>query len=286
MFRRSKERPVLLVHFGDTHVGSSIALGPPEVPLSDGGTHLASELQLWYWDRWREFWQHVAACKKEHGARCVAVSGGDERDGDHHGTTQLATADEECQDVTVYRVLEVAEPVVDEWHFVRGTPAHDGPDSAATERYARTLAGRGWNVVPRDGREWSHWCWTGEYHGVKVEAAHAPGTKSWVPTTRGSACARHAQYTRTEYHESGVEPPDLVIRHHVHYWQGPGCDGGTCCFFVPAWQAATGHVMSRGVKSAVTSHFVPGGLLILCEGGRWRDEWWLRKPRSAVPWAK
>jgi hypothetical protein len=280
------EKPVLLVHFGDLHVGSSVALSPPRFPLPDGGVYLASELQLWYWKMWREFWRDTAALKAAHGARCVAVSGGDERDGDHHGTTQLVTADEEYQDHAVLKTLEVAEPVVDEWHFVRGTPAHEGPGSGATERYARGLAAKGWNVVPRSDREWSHWAYTGNHEGVRVEAAHAPGTKSWVPTTRGASCARHAQYTKAEYHESGVEPPDLVVRHHVHYWQGPGCDGGTCCFFVPGWQAASNWVKSRGVKSATESHFVPGGLRVLCRGGDWKHFWWLRKPRSGVAWAR
>ena len=276
---------MLTVHFGDMHIGSTLAMWPEAVPLPDNGRHVGSLLQSWYMDRWREFWADTAQLKQEFDAYCVGISGGDERDGDHHGTTQLVTADEDTQDLAVLAALEIAEPVVDEWHFVRGTPSHAGAGSGATERYARHFAGKGWNVIP-NGDHWSHWCYTGNHGGVKMEVAHAPGTKSWVPNTRGVACARHAAYTRDEYKESDIVPPDIVIRHHVHYWQGPGCHSDTCCFFIPAWQAASNWVISRGVKSATESHFIPGGLRLLCSGGRWRHFWWLRRPETGVAWAK
>ena len=276
-----KERPTLTVHFGDLHVGSSLAMWPKEVILADNANWQPSILQDWYLDRWREFWQDTAALKKRFRARVVGISGGDERDGDHHGTAQLTSADEDDQDKAVEVIYSMAAPVIDEWVFVRGTPSH----GCGTERYARTFAERGWNVIP-NGDHWSHWIYTGIHGGVKFEVAHAPGTKSWVPTTRGAAAARHAQYTKSEYNETGIEPPDVVIRHHVHYWQGPGCDGQTCCFFIPGWQAASNWVMSRGVKSATASHFVPGGLRLLCEGGAWRHFWWLRQPETGVAWAK
>ena len=269
-----------MVHFGDTHIGSSLAMWPSEVILADNANWQPSLLQEWYLDRWKEFWRDTKSLAKKHRARVVAISGGDERDGDHHGTAQLTSADEDDQDQAVEVVYSMAADVVDEWHFVRGTPSH----GCATERYARTFAERGWNVIP-NGNHWSHWVYTGIHDGVKFEVAHAPGTKSWVPTTRGAATARHAQYTKAEYNESDIEPPDVVIRHHVHYWQGPGCDGHTCCFFIPGWQAASNWVMSRGVKSATSSHFIPGGLRLLCENGMWRHFWWLRRPESSVAWS-
>jgi len=274
----------IVVHFGDLHVGSSIALAPERVPLSDGGAYLASPLQLFYWECWKRFWADTAALKARLGAKVIAVCGGDERDGDHHGTTQLWAAEELDQDRAVIDVLKVAKPVADEWRFVRGTPAHGGPNSAATERYAETLGKLGWPVVP-NGDQWSWWVYTGVHGGVKFEVAHAPGTKSWVPTTRAAACARHAEYTRKEYQDSGIEPPDIVVRHHVHYWQGPGCASGTCCFFVPGWQGPTTYVMGKGVKSGAPSHFVPGGLRIVCGGGRWWHDWKLFRPPTRVAWA-
>lgn len=275
----------ILVHFGDLHVGSSLALCPERVSLSDGGTHLASPLQLFYLECWRRFWADTRELKASLKARVVAICGGDERDGDHHGTTQLWAADELDQDRAVLTVLDEAWDVVDEWVFVRGTPAHCGVNSAATERYAEVLSHRGWNVR-KNGDQYSHWIYTGVHGGVKVEVAHAPGTKSWVPNTRGVACARHAAYTRKEYHESDLEPPDVVIRHHVHYWSGPGCDSGTCCFFIPGWQAATTFVHSIGVKSAASSHFVPGGLRLVCDKGGYHPLWKTYRPPTRVAWSQ
>jgi len=279
-----KQEPTLVVHFGDMHVGSSVALSPPEVRLDDGGTHVASPLEAWYWECWLRFWDDTAKMAKDAGARVLAVCGGDERDGDHHRTTQLWAANEADQDRAVYRVLEVAEPVADEWVFVRGTPAHNGPASASTEVYARTLAGRGWNVRP-NGEQFSWWVWTGEENGVRFEVAHAPGTKSWVPHTKAPAAARHAFYTWEEYAEDGIEPPDVVVRHHVHYKAGPGCHMDTCCFIIPPWQAATAHVSSRGIVSARRVRR-PGGLRILCENGRYTYSWKTYRPPSGVAWAK
>jgi len=280
VFGLKKERPVLTVHFGDTHVGSSLALWPRGMTLRDGGGWLPSGLQDWYLDRWIDFWDDTAALKKKHQAWCVGISGGDERDGDHHGTKQLTSAFEDDQDQAVRAVYAIAESVVDEWVYVRGTESH----GCGSERYARDAAERGLKVIP-NGDHWSHWIYTGIHGGVKFEVAHAPGTKSWVPNTRGVSCARHAQYTRKEYHESGLEPPDVVIRHHIHYWQGPGCDGETCCFLIPGWQDSSDYVKNKGVMSATASNFIQGGLRILCQGGNWRHFWWLRRPEPAVAWA-
>ena len=287
MFRRGKRqgRPVLVVHFGDMHVGSGVSLCPPRVIQDDGGTHLASPLGEWYWDCWQRFWQDTAELKAQHNAHCIGVCGGDARDGDHHQTTQLWAANENDQDRAVMQVLEVAEPVIDEWVFIRGTPAHDGVAAQANERYGQQIEARG-HQVRRNGDLYSWWIWTAEVEGVRFEVAHAPGTKAWVPHTRGVAAARHAQYTWTEYKESGIEPPHLVIRHHVHYWRGPGCEQNTCCFFVPAWQAATNWVKGRGVTSATASSFQPGGLRILCENGTWRHFWKLYQTPSRVAWSQ
>lgn len=270
-----------MVHTGDYHVGSTLALCPPEVPLDGGGAYKASPVQLFYWECWQRFWQDTAALKKQHKAQVVAICGGDEGEGDHHGTTQIWFETRADQERAIDRVIEVAEPVVDRWAFVRGTPSHE----SAPEDRARRFAARGWDVI-ENGDLSSWWVYTGVHAGVKIEAAHAPGTNSFVPHTRAPAVARHAQYTRGEYLEDGIEPPDVVIRHHVHYWQGPGCSGGTCCFFVPGWQAPTTWVRGRGVKSASAGGFIPGGLRLVCRDGTYFHDWKLYKPPSEVIWAK
>ena len=274
--------PVLTVHVGDLHVGSTVALMPPEVELDDGGTHHASPVQLWYWECWQRFWDDTAELKARAGAYCVVVFGGDEREGDHHNTTQIWAKSTADQDRAVLDVLRVAEPVLDAAVFVRGTPAHDGPASAATEGYAASMAGLGWEVITCEQR-FSWWHYLAEWQGVKFDVAHAPGTKSWVPHTTDAAAARHAQYTWEEYHKENMEPPDIVIRHHVHH-KAQGYYQDTAAFFIPSWQLPTNWVKSRGVKSPRIEW--PGGLRVLCEGGEWRPSWKRFRPRSSVPWAR
>ena len=278
---RRASRPVLTVHVGDLHVGSTVALCPPVVRLDDGGVYKASDAQLWYWNCWRRFWQDTAEIKRKHRAHCVVIFGGDEREGDHHNTTQIWAKTNLDQDRAVIRTLQVAEGIVDQAVFVRGTPAHNGPAAASTEAYAACLARQGWDVI-RDGEHYSWWNYTGVWAGVKFDVAHAPGTKSWVPHTTDAAAARHAQYTWELYHKDGIDPPDIIVRHHVHH-KAQGYYEDTACFFIPAWQLPTNRIKSRGVKAPRIEW--PGGLRILCEGGTWRPMWKRFRTRSKVAWA-
>ena len=275
-----KGRPVLTVHFGDMHVGSTVALMPPEVRLENGGTYRASKEQRWYWDCWCRFWEDVAALKKEHGAKVVAVSGGDQQEGDHHQTTEIWFTSSVDQARAVIEVHEVAEPVVDEWVFVRGTESHDGPHAAATESIAAHFAGRGWNVK-KNGEIYSWWIYTGVHGGVKVQDKHEPQTKSFVPHTRDLGASRQAQYTWQEYAHDWIEPPDIAVWHHVHY-RAKGWYNGTFCYVCPSWQLRTAWATKRGSSPRVER---PGGVCFLCEGGNWRPFELGYKPESNVAWA-
>jgi hypothetical protein len=281
MFRRSnRDRPILTVHTGDTHVGSTVALMPPQVELDSGGTYVASREQRWYWDCWLRFWDDVAALKKEHAARVLAVSGGDQREGDHHDTTQIWFESDADQDRGVELVYEVAGDVVDEWVFVRGTESHDGPMAAATERYAKWFASKGWNVR-MNGHLYSWFIWTGVVGGVKFQEKHEPQTKSWVPHTRDVSASRQAQYTWTEYATDWIEPPDIAVWHHVHY-RAKGWHNGTFCYVCPAWQLRTAWATNRASSPRVER---PGGVCFLCEDGNWRPFELGYKPESSVAWA-
>ena len=271
----------MTVHFGDQHVGSTVALCPPRVELDGGGIYESSAVQSFYWQCWLRFWQDVADIKKRIKADVIGICGGDEGEGDHHNTTQIWFEEKVDQERAIEQVLDVAAPVVDRWVFIRGTPSHED----APEARARRLADK-FDVIQTANERYSHWAYTGVHGGVKFEVAHAPGTNSWVPHTKGAACARHSQYTRAEYFASGIEPPDVLIRHHVHYWQGPGCSDGTCTFFVPGWQAPTTWVRGRGVKSAAPAGFIPGGLVLICQDGRYTHDWRLYQPPTEVAWSK
>jgi len=275
------QTPILLVHVGDLHIGSTVALCPPVVELDDGGQRTASAEQVWYWECWQRFWEDTANLARTYGATVRAVMGGDLREGDHHRTTQIWAKVLHDQDRAVYQALEVAEEIVDEWVFVRGTPAHDGPASAAEERYARTLAERGWNVI-MNGPRFSWWTYTAVVNGVKVQVKHEPGTKSWVPHTRDGAATRQAFYSWLDYKKKRVEPPDLEIFHHVHYLAGPGSFDSLVCYFMPGWQLPTNWVVR---KTHSPNPEPPGGLRVLCQDGGWRPFPKEYLPESSVAWA-
>jgi hypothetical protein len=276
-----KKRPVLTVHTGDTHVGGTTALCPPECRLDSGGAYQASKVQQWYWRCWLKFWRDVAELKREHRATVLAVSGGDQREGDHHDTTQIWFESDADQDRAVEEVYSVAGAVADEWVFVRGTEAHDGPLAAATERYARTFSERGWNVR-RCGDLYSWYVWTGVEEGVRFQAKHAPQTKSRLPHLKDAAAARQALYTWQDYAADWIEPPDVAVWHHVHY-RAMGWHNGTFCYVCPGWQAGTAWSVGGASSPRVEG---PGGVAFLCEGGQWRPVEFKYRPESSVAWAK
>lgn len=271
----------LIVHVGDLHVGSTVALCPPAVTLDDGGTYQASPIQLWYYQCWVAFWEDTARLKRRLGVPVLAEFGGDLREGDHHNTTQLWAKNEYDQDRAVAQVLAMARPVIDGAVFVRGTPAHGGPASSADERYAEVLAGKGWPVV-RNGSQWSWWIWTAEIEGVRLQAKHQPGTVSRVPAKLDSAAAREAEYLAAEYRRHGQQPPDVAVFHHVHY-RARGYFETTYCHFCPAWQLPTNWVAARLHSPLVEP---PGGLRLFVRDGAWTPYELRFMPGGRVPWTR
>lgn len=271
----------LTVHIGDLHIGSSVALCPPVVRLDDGGTHYASEDQLWFWKCWCEFWRDTAELKESLGCRVLAVFGGDLRDGDHHRTTQLWAVNEHDQGIAVIEALRITEPVIDGAVFVRGTGAHSGPASIAEEDYARFLATKGWRIWKNKER-YSFWTWTAVIEGVRIQVKHSPGTMSWVPHTRDGAASRQAQYTWEEYMKSGEPPPDMAVFHHVHV-RGRGFYEDTECAFVPSWQMPTNWVTGKQHSPRIEP---PGGLRLHCINGTHTPYWLRFKPKGGASWTK
>jgi hypothetical protein len=281
MFRRSnRDRPILTVHHGDTHIGSTVALMPPKVQRDDGGMHLASKEQRWYWDCWLRFWEDVAALKKEYGAYVISFSGGDQREGDHHDTTQIWFTSPADQDRAVEEVYAVAGEVADEWVWIRGTQAHDGDHAAGTERYARHFAGQGWKTV-RKGGLYSHWIYTGVHGGVNIQVKHQPQTKANVRYLQDAAAERQARYTWRDYAEDWIKPPDIAVWHHVHY-RAKGWHNSTFCYVCPSWQLRTAWATNWASSPRVER---PGGVCFLCDGGNWRPFELGYKPESSVAWA-
>ena len=62
---------VLLAAVSDLHIGSTVALCPPEgIPLEDGGRYQPNPAQVWIWDQWLKFRDAIAAYKRKSAAWC------------------------------------------------------------------------------------------------------------------------------------------------------------------------------------------------------------------------
>ncbi len=277
-----KNRPVLTVHTGDEHVGSTVALMPPNVETDDGGSYQASVVQQWYWQCWLEFWKDTERLKRQYNAEVVYIHGGDEGEGDHHGTRQIWFVSDADQERAIEAVFAVAAKVVDSWVWVRSTEAHDGPSSAGTEQRAERMARQGANVV-RNGALYSHWIYTGIHGGVRFQVKHQPQTRGHLLYTRDLAAGRQALLTWEGYAEDQIDPPDICVWHHVHY-RARGWFRNTFCYVCPPWQLPTSWSMGK-LQSSPHIEW-PGGMRFLCRDGDWQPFELRFRPESGVAWAR
>src|SRR5436305_14702313 len=116
----------------DHHAGSTIGLCPPRLLLDDGGEYLASKSQLWLWECWTAYWQQVEETRRANKAKLYAVFNGDLVDGNHHGTTQILSGNQNAQAAAVDAYLKIPLALKpNKLFFVRGTEAHAGPSASS-----------------------------------------------------------------------------------------------------------------------------------------------------------
>lgn len=271
----------IIVAFGDLHIGSTTALCPPVVPLDDGGEYHASPLQRWYWDCWQRLWDRLENEKQRTGSKILAVSGGDELEGDHHKTTQIWFINESDQERALELVYARPFDIADAWVFVRGTPAHDGPMAARTESRLRYWLNRGSTIIPAKN-SLSHWVWRAQVENIHIQVKHQPSTRGHLPHTREFAAQRQAHAVWTEYKQHDCRPPDIAIFHHVHY-HARGQYQNTTCFFVPGWQLPTAWLIQ--FQSGAWFNW-PGALIIYADDGFWHGDFHLFRPIGEHVWSK
>jgi hypothetical protein len=134
---------VQVVAIGDLHVGSTMGLCPKGITLDDGAEVKLNRLQQASLDHWSDFWKRRKAMKLP----IVAILMADLIDGNHHGTSQLWTTDEQQM---IEAAVKLLDPVAKLSHAVlglRGTPAHVGAsgkwDNAVCQRIgAKQVGGR------------------------------------------------------------------------------------------------------------------------------------------------
>jgi hypothetical protein len=224
--------PVQVVLIGDTHVGSSMGLCPRGYFADDGNEIKLNRLQEASLDHWSEFWKRRKAAKLP----TVTILMADLIDGNHHGTSQLWTTDEQQM---IEAAVMLLNPVAAFSHTVlglRGTPAHVGASGKFDNAVCREIGAR-----RVDGK-------SSAYHlkpvisGVQFDVAHhGPGVGKKVHTfgNAGRSFARNifmlALMRKTPL-------PQVIVRAHVHkkLWETLHDFGHEYHMLItPAWQWCT-----------------------------------------------
>ena len=240
---QSGAKPILLACVSDVHAGGTTALCPDTITLDDGGEYHASKAQRWLMQCWREYWATVADRRAELGAELYAVFNGDAVEGDHHKTTQIASANPNAQAAIWNHVLSVPLDLKpDRIVIIRGTAAHVGESASAEERIADGLRRDKRPVItePETGAA-SWWHWRAELHGVHVDVTHH-GRIGQREHTRSSQIVLYAHDVHLAHTKNGERPPDLCLRGHNHKVADSYDAVKPRVVATGAWQLGTGHV--------------------------------------------
>lgn len=236
----AKRRDILVV-VADTHIGSTVALCPPAVPLDDGGSYTPSAGQRWLWSCWLDFWTQVMATRPSGGGKRYVVHLGDICEGDHHETSQIVSRNPATMLDLAITVLEPVRQWADHMFVIRGTEAHAGKSAAMEEAIADDLNCT--RDMARDTASWWHLLL--EVQGVRIDCAHQPISASGRPWTRANGANVLAFATFSEYAEHGERPPDIALRAHLHRFSDSGSNYVTRAVIAPAWQLGTAYSNRR-----------------------------------------
>jgi len=255
----------------DTHCGSTIGLFPAGaeegdsqdgVQLPEGGRMLPSAAQRWMWWNWMDFWDYAEGVARDVKGDLWGLHGGDSREGDHHATTQLVSADDEVQSYVVTKALNPMRQRCKRLFVVKGTEAHVGPGGDdATAR---------WMQAERhpDTDQWAAYEWrlNPKGFGCRIHARHHANMGS-LPWTKHGAATRLAQQVFSEFADYAartgkpLQHPHIVLRGHQHRYSDSGPAQQVRAIYLPAWQLATSFVnrLSQTTLSDI------GGVVIIIE---------------------
>lgn len=245
--------------------------------LDDGGTYLPSKAQLWTFEKWEDFWSRARAKRDKHNADLYALLNGDAHDGNHHGTTQIISGNEEVQAYIAQRTFGVVKDSKPEKIFVvRGTEAHVGPSGSSEENLARWLHAEKDPVT----EAWSSWHWRLQIHGVLIDAQHHT-SMGRLPWTMANAANRLAAEVFFEHARNRLPPPHLVFRSHVHRHADSYQAQPTRAIILPAWQLKTGYAHKVAPNSLAD---IGGGITVIYPDGTFEHETVLYRPDPPPVW--
>jgi len=255
-----------LAGIGDLHAGSTLGLHPlAGTPLDDGGTYHPTKGQRWLYDKWsNRFWPRVAETRRE---KLALLLNGDLLDGNHHGTTQLASGNPSVQlDVLDSLLAPALDLKPDLIVITRGTAAHTGGSACFEELAAKRLRDRCLPVHPHESTgALTWWHFTAEFSGVLIDMAHHGQGLPKRGWTKENGANLHAADIFFKHAKAKRRWPDLVLRSHIHVFGDSENKFPVRYIALPAWQLKTefGHRIAAGGEFADI-----GGVIAHCEDGQ------------------
>lgn len=248
----------------DLHCGSTVGLHSDQPTLlDDGAFYHPSPAQLWLWQHWVTYWARVKKVAKGH--HLHVVLNGDAVDGNHHGTTQIASNHPGIQHTILGNVMDHVWQTVQPHSVVvvRGTEAHVGPSAANEEAFAFGLSQRGFTVPKTSDNRYSHWHFHGQYGQHLLDFTHHGrlGQRLWTKSNPSNGLAFEIW---AEHAMQGKPHPRLAIRSHFHRHADTFDAYPTRLIQTPAWQLATAFVH----RIAPDTMADIGGLIIVADGER------------------
>lgn len=227
----AKKQPQILVILSDLHCGSTVGLLPPEFDLQDGNRIQHNKYQAWLWQCWMDatgdyFRRHVG------NDPFVLLLNGDLVEGNHHGTTQIVSADVADHVEAAIQCLEPLAKKAAQVHLTLGTECHTHSTEAAIGKKL------GASKCPDTGKH-AHYRIAFRVNGCVCSATHhcSATSRPWLES--GEYCrAMHSE--RTECLRVGWDVPNLLIRAHRHR-AGYFTDYAAGLVVTGAWQGLTRH---------------------------------------------
>jgi hypothetical protein len=251
----------LVVVISDLHCGSTVGLSPERWEQDDGGFYAASPAQKWLLERWEQFWETVRSMKR--GRELTVVVNGDIVEGSRFG--QISTVSAETMEYVAGEMLKPVRKMAKRLYLIRGTPVHVKSGPGAEEQVGRTIGSE------KIGRNYSAQTLALNVGGVRFNFSHHPASAGGkLPWTRGTGVRSVAMQIFFNYKEHGEEPPDIVVRSHLHVYDSSPDSAPVFAVRTPAFCLANEFALKVGAQNAPISTI--GGLAFVIDDGRWHME--------------
>ena len=242
----------------------------PKVKLAKGDVVAANKTRRWVFSSFCDTLDYVEKHKK---GTLIGVLNGDivELDSKNR-TTEIISQNE---DDIASMAIEVYEPLfemLDMAYVLAGTEAHVGKGAWLESNFASNFD----NVVKNQetGKNlYMHLPLNLE--GVKLDIMHHPkGGSGARPMNSQGVIDRLASDTVFDYANNREDPPDLVIRSHLHEYKDSKDAFATRAIITPAMCQSSSYVYRIGISRPASV----GCVLVYCENGEYEVEPVLVKP--------